>query len=139
MKEITLSALMFAAMSSAAAAEPRTLADAEMAGVVGGLYDFIVIMPVTVVVSNANSTAIGVQSEGVNSTALSNVNVRNIIGIDKTDQVIGVGIPGVMGAPGGFWPWAEPRSGQVADRTSPFGAAMMISGMLWSRYLGPGW
>jgi hypothetical protein len=115
-----------------------------MVSVTGGLYDFVFIVPITVIVSDATANAIGVGSQDVTSNAISNIVVNNIIGVDQSDQVVGAVLPvqpgpGAGGAPAGWWPWAEPRPGQAGPSIDPLRGALMLSGMLQSRYLGPGW
>jgi hypothetical protein len=144
MRRIMLSAMVLVVMSSAAAAEPRKLADAELGNMTGGLYDFVFIVPITIVVSDANSAAVGNGSGDVSSNATSDVIVNNIIGVDQTNQLIGTIFPAQPrpvsgGSPAGWWPWAEPRPGQASLGLDPLRSALLLSGMLQSRYLGPGW
>lgn len=144
MRRITLSVLVLLIMSSAATAEPRKLADAELSDVTGGLYDFVFIVPITIVINEANSAAAGSGSGDVESSATSNAIVNNNISVGQTNQLIGSIIPaparpGSGGSPAGWWPWAEPRSGHAGSELDPLRSALMLSGMLQSRYLGPGW
>ncbi len=139
MKTILLSAVAIAAMTSVAAAEPRKLADTEMAEVTAGLYDIIFIIPVTVVHSSVNSAAVGVDGGSAASDAESNIAVNNVIDVNQSDFLVGTTLPASAVFAGAGWPWAEPGSGTAGDGVNPLRAWAMITDMLRSRYFGRGW
>lgn len=69
-------------------ADPRPLTDADLRAVAGGFLDTYIVVP-TVVINNAtSSTAIGVGSANVQSTAISNIDVQNAITIAPGDQIV---------------------------------------------------
>ena len=138
MKPILPSVLVLALTSSLACAEPRKLADDEMAGVTAGLYDLIFIVPVTVIVNNADSTAVGAGAGAVSSTVGQNVVVNNAVDVDQSNQLFGVA-PAPPALAGSFWPWADPRAGAADGGTDPGRMWSMIAGMLHSRHFGRGW
>jgi hypothetical protein len=139
MKAISLAAMALTAMTSAAMAEPRKLGDDEMAEVTAGLYDVVLVMPITVIYSSVNSTAVGVGAGSVGSNAGSNIAVNNIIGVNKPDHVIGATPPASSVVADGWWSWAHPRTGMGEDGVGPLRMWSMITDMLRSKYLGRGW
>lgn len=144
MKKVLIAAVAFGTMTSVALAEPRKLADTEMAEVAAGLYDIVFIVPITVINSDANSSAVGVHSQGtVASNAENNVTVNNVIGVDQTTQVIAAGLStqAVLGLAGVWSARTESRPGTAVGGGSfdPMRAWSMIAEMLQVRFLGRGW
>lgn len=89
MRAILAAVLMAATLHPliTARAEPRVLADAELGRVAAGLFDTYLVMPVIVVDNRNTSTTTAVGSSNVSSTAISNVNVNNVIALSPTDTV----------------------------------------------------
>ena len=140
MRKSVLSAAALAAMTSVAMAEPRKLGDKEMVEVTAGLYDVVFIVPVTVIYNTMNSTAVGAGTGSAASNAESDIAVNNIIGVNKSGDVIGALRPASGVFAGGWWPSVDLRTGSGGgDGVSPLRAWSMITGMLRSRYFGRGW
>jgi hypothetical protein len=139
MKTISLSVAVLAAMATGAAAEPKKLLDSELAGVTGGLYDIVFIVPVTVVNNSSESAAVGLHTDGVASRAQSNVTVNNAIRIDQDTELGTLSLPasGVFADAG--WPGADSATSTAGPGLSLLQAWTMIADMLRTRSLGRGW
>ena len=148
MRKSLLASAAFVLLSDAALAEPRPMSEAEMAGVAGGLYDLVLVMPITVVVNSAEAASVAVGSKGVTSSAVSNVAVTNVIDVDQASRLpdgillpmpfpSGSGLPADLLATLLPWAGSSPDGAGANPRLSSL--ASQIEDMLRSRYLGPGW
>ena len=134
MKPVLLSVAVLVLTGSLACAEPRKLADGEMAEVTAGLYDLIFIVPVTVVVNNADSAAVGAGTGDVSSSVEQDVVVNSTINVDRSNQLFGAA-PAPPAITANLWPWAGAADGGI----DPGRMWSMIAGMLHGRHFGRGW
>lgn len=148
MNKTLLGSVAFVFLTNAAVAEPRPMSETEMAGVAGGLYDLVLVMPITVVVNSAEAASVAVGAKGVSSSAVSNVAVTNVIEVDQSSRLpegvlLPMPIPSGSGLPADLLATLLPSAGSSPDGAAAnprlSSLASQIEDMLRSRYLGPGW
>ena len=87
------------ALMSAAHADPRRLTETDLSTVTGGFLDTYIVVP-TVVINNATTSgAVAIGSSNVQSTAISNIDVQNVVTIAPGDQVVTLQPGALPGAP----------------------------------------